>query len=97
MSPVLWIRYIFVRLWTADLIRILPFRQCQQRFFLNKIFIAYYFLKVHSHQSSKIKSQKEVKKSSRNQGFSQFLLSRKAGKNSRNFPITVGQNKEVNS
>ncbi len=41
--------------------------------FLFKSFSAYYFLKVHLHHFSKIKSPKEVKKNSRNQGFSYYF------------------------
>jgi hypothetical protein len=37
--------------------------------FFNAIFSAYYFLKLHLHNFSKIKSQKESQ-NSRNQGFS---------------------------
>jgi hypothetical protein len=36
---------------------------------LKKVFSAYYFFKVHLHHFSKIKSQKEVTKQYRNQGF----------------------------
>jgi ABC-type uncharacterized transport system permease subunit len=67
LLAILRIRDILVR------IRICLFLQrltrCQQiMFFLS--FSAFYFLKVHLHKSSKIKSQKEVKKMSK----SRFLL-----------------------
>ncbi len=44
----------------------------QQKTNLKKMFLAYYFLKVHLYPFSKIKSQKEVK-NSRNQGFSYYF------------------------
>jgi hypothetical protein len=41
--------------------------------FNKKSFSAYYFLKVHLHNFSKIKSPKEVEKNSRNRGFSYYF------------------------
>ncbi len=57
--PVLWIRDIFCSdpdptLFVSDL------QDANQKIFFRSFF-AYYFLKVHLHRSSKIKSHKEVK------------------------------------
>ncbi len=43
-----------------------------KKLFFNTIFSAYYFLKLHLHHFSKIKSQKESQ-NSRNQGFSYYF------------------------
>ncbi len=51
------------------------------------IFSAYYFLKVHLHLVSKIKSQKESQ-NSRNQGFSYYFCMMIEG--SRSIPLTNG-------
>jgi hypothetical protein len=51
------------------------------------IFSAYYFLKVHLHHFSKIKSQKESQ-NSRNQGFSYYLCMMIEGSGS--VPLTSG-------
>ncbi len=47
----------------------LTFQDASKKLIFNTIFSAYYFLKVHLHNFSKIKSQKEPQ-NSRNQGFS---------------------------
>ncbi len=46
--------------------------RCQQKLIFNTNFSAYYFLKVHLHHFSKIKSLKELQ-NSRNQGFSYYF------------------------
>ncbi len=48
---------------------VIDFHDASQKLIFNTIFFAYYFLKVHLHPFSKIKSQKEPENSS-NQGFS---------------------------
>jgi hypothetical protein len=55
------------------------------------IFSAYYFLKVHLHNFSKIKSQKESQ-NSRNQGFSYYfcMIIVGSGSRSRSIPLTSG-------
>ncbi len=63
--------------------------------FLNTIFSAYYFLKLHLHHFLKIKSQKESQ-NSRNQGFPYFSCmmiegsGSKAGSGSGSIPLTSG-------
>ncbi len=46
--------------------------RCQKKLIFNTIFSAYYFLKLHFHHFSKIKSQKESQ-NSKNQGFSYYF------------------------
>ncbi len=63
--------------WSGSRFRILlfsslTFRMPAKNKFFNTIFSAYYFLKVHLHHFSKIKSQKESQ-NSRNQGFSYYF------------------------
>jgi hypothetical protein len=50
---------------------------------------AYYFLKVHLHHFSKIKSQKELK-NSRNQGFSYYFYMMVEGSGFGSIPQTYG-------
>jgi hypothetical protein len=50
----------------------LTFKMPAKNLFFNTIFSAYYFLKLHLHNFSKIKSQKESL-NSRNQGFSYYF------------------------
>jgi hypothetical protein len=50
---------------------VIALQDASKKQIFNKIFSAYYFLKVHLHHFSKIKSQKESQ-NRRNQGF--FLL-----------------------
>ncbi len=63
--------------------------------FFNTIFSAYYFLKVHLHPFSKIKSQKESQ-NSRNQGFSYYFCmmikgsGSRAGSGSGSIPLPSG-------
>jgi hypothetical protein len=63
--------------------------RCQQKttVIFNTIFSAYYFLKVHLHHFSKIKSQKEPQ-NSRNQGFSYYFCMMIEGSGS--IPLTRG-------
>ncbi len=65
--------------------------RCQQKLILFKIFSAYYFLKVHFHHFSKIKSQKELQ-NSRNQGFSYYFWMMIEGSGS--IPLTNGSRSE---
>jgi hypothetical protein len=53
------------------------------------IFSSYYFLKVHLHHFSKIKSQKESQ-NSRNQGFSCYFCMMIEGSGSGSIPLTSG-------
>ncbi len=53
------------------------------------IFSAYYFLKIHIHLFSKIKSQKESQ-NSRNQGFSYYFCIMIEGSRSGSIPLTNG-------
>ncbi len=50
----------------------LTFKMPAKNYFFNTIFSGFYFLKLHLHHFSKIKSQKESK-NSRNQGFSYYF------------------------
>jgi hypothetical protein len=54
-----------------------------------QIFSACYFLKVHLHHFSKIKSQKELQ-NSRNQGFSYYFCMMIEGSGSGSIPLTSG-------
>ncbi len=58
---------------------------------LKKCFSAYYFLKIHLHRFSKIKSQK-MSQNNRNQGFSYYfcLMIEGSGSGSRSIPLTNG-------
>jgi hypothetical protein len=53
-------------------ILVIDLQDASKKLIFNTIFSAYYFLKVHLHHFSKIKSQKESKKR-RNQGFSYYF------------------------
>ncbi len=55
----------------------------------NTFFSAYYFLKLHLHHFSKIKSQKESQ-NSRNQGFSYYFCMMIEGSGSGSIPVTSG-------
>jgi hypothetical protein len=55
---------------------------------LKKVFTAFYFLKIHIHHFSKIKSQKETTQNSRNQGFSYYFCLMIEGSGS--VPLTNG-------
>ncbi len=67
----------------------------QQKLIFNTIFSAYYFLKVHLHHFSKIKSKKESQ-NRRNQGFSYYFcmviegFGSGAGAGSGSIPLTSG-------
>ncbi len=70
--------------------------RCQQKTnFFNTISSTYYFLKLHWHNFSKIKSQKESQ-NSRNQGFSYYFCmtiegsGSRAGSGSGSIPLTSG-------
>jgi hypothetical protein len=66
-----------------------------KNYFFNTIFSAYYFLKLHLHHFSKIKSQKESQ-NGRNQGFSYYFCmmiegsGSRAGSGSGSIPLTSG-------
>jgi hypothetical protein len=51
---------------------VIGLQDASKNYFFNTIFSAYHFLKVHLHNFSKIKSQKESQ-NSRNQGFSYYF------------------------
>jgi hypothetical protein len=77
----------------------LTFKMPAKNYFFNKIFSAYYFLKLHLHHFSKIKSQTESQ-NSRNPGFSfSYYFCRmiegsgsgsRAGSGSGSIPLTNG-------
>ena len=52
---------------------VIDLQDASKKLIFNTIFSAYYFLKVHLHNLSNIKSQKEPQHS-RNQGFSYYFL-----------------------
>jgi hypothetical protein len=71
----------------------LTFKMPAKNKFFNIIFSAYYYLKVHLHNFSKIKSQKESQ-NSRNQGFSYYccmmIEGSESGAGSVSIPLTSG-------
>jgi hypothetical protein len=75
----------------------LTFKKSAKNQFFNIIFSAYYFLKLHLHHFSKIKSQNESQ-NSRNQGFSYYFCmmiegsesGSRAGSGSGSIPLTSG-------
>jgi hypothetical protein len=79
----LWIRIL--------LFSSLTFKMPGKKLIFNKIFSAYYFLKVHLHHFSKIKSQKESQ-NRRNQGFSYYfcMMIEVSGSGSGSIPLTSG-------
>jgi hypothetical protein len=80
-----WIR---IRILDPDpAIFLLDLQDASKNYFFNTIFSAYYFLKVHLHLFSKIKSQKESQHS-RNQGFSYYFCMLIEGSGS--IPLTGG-------
>ncbi len=72
---------------------VIDLQDASKKLIFNIIFSAYYFLKVHLHRFSKIKSQKESQKS-RNQGFSYNFCMIIKGSGSRagsgSIPLTSG-------
>ncbi len=72
---------------------IIELQHTSKKLIFNKIFSAYYYLKVHLHHFSKIKSQKESQ-NIRNQGFSYYfcMMIRGSGSGSvaRSIPLTSG-------
>ncbi len=85
-------------LWLVDpdpAIFIIDLQDASKKLLFNTIFSAYYFLKVHLHHFSKIKSQKEPQ-NSRNQGFSYYfcMMIEGSGSGSRagsgSIPLTSG-------
>jgi hypothetical protein len=67
----------------------LTFKMPAKNYFLNTIFSVYYFLKLHLHHFSKIKSQKESQ-DSRNQGFFYYFCMMIEGSGSGSIPLTSG-------
>jgi hypothetical protein len=73
----------------------LTFKVPAKNKFFNTIFSSYYFLRLHFHHFSKIKSQKESQ-NSRNQGFSYYFCmmikgsGSRAGSGSESIPLTSG-------
>ncbi len=79
-------------LWPMDpdpdpAIFVIDLQDASKKLIFNTIFSAYYFLKVHLHHFSKIKSQKESQ-NSRNQGFSNYFCMMIEGSGS--IPLTSG-------
>ena len=70
-----------------------PSRCSQKNNFCLNIFSAYYFLKVHLHHFSKIKSQKELQ-NSRNRGFSYYFCTMIEGSESGSITLTNGSGSE---
>jgi hypothetical protein len=68
---------------------IIGLQDASKKLIFNTIFSAYYFLKVHLHHFSKIKSQKESQ-ISRNQGFSYYFCMIIEGSGSGSIPLTSG-------
>ncbi len=62
----------------------------QQKTYLIKSFSAYYFLKIHLHRFSKIKSQKEVTKQKELRFFLLFFLIEGLGSGAGSIPMTNG-------
>jgi hypothetical protein len=72
---------------------LIDLQDSSKKLIFNKIFSAYYFLKLHLHHFAKIKSQKESQ-NSRNQGFSYYFCMMIEGSGSRagsgSIPLTSG-------
>jgi hypothetical protein len=77
----------------SNVIFVLDLQDASKKRIFTTIFSAYYFLKVHFHHFSKIKSQKESQ-NSRNQGFSYYFCMMVEGSGSRkgsgSIPLTSG-------
>ncbi len=67
----------------------LTFNMPAKKLIFNTIFSAYYFLEVHLHNFSKIKSQNESQ-NIRNQGFSYYFCMMIEGSGSGSIPLTSG-------
>ena len=68
---------------------VIDLQDASKKLIFNTIFSAYYFLKVHLHHFSKIKSQKESQNKS-NQGFSYYFCMMIEGSGSGSIPVTSG-------
>jgi hypothetical protein len=68
---------------------VIDLQNASKKLIFNTIFSAYYFLRVHLHHFSKIKSQKEPP-NSRNQGFSYYFCMMIEGSGSGSIPLTNG-------
>jgi hypothetical protein len=66
---------------------VIDLQDASKKLIFNTTFSSYYFLKVHLHHFSKIKSQKESQ-NSRNQGFSNYFCMMIEGSGS--IPLTSG-------
>ncbi len=66
-------------------------QDANKKLIFNTLFSTYYFLKIHLHHFSKIKSQKESQ-NSRNQGFSYYfcMIIEGSGSGSGSIPLTSG-------
>jgi hypothetical protein len=68
---------------------VIDLQDASKKLIFNTIFSAYYFLKVHLHHFSKIKSQKEPQ-NSRNQGFYYYFCMMIEGSGSGSISLTSG-------
>jgi hypothetical protein len=68
---------------------VIDLQDASKKLFFNTIFSAYYFLKIHLHHLSKMKSQKESQNST-NQGFSYYFCMIIEGSGSGSIPLTSG-------
>ncbi len=85
-----WIRIrIRIRILDPDAATFVIDLQDANKKLIKKIFFPLYFLKVHLHNFSKIKSQKESQ-NSRNQGFSYYFCMMIEGSGSGSIPLTNG-------
>jgi hypothetical protein len=74
----------------TELIFVIDLQDANKKLIFLQSFSAYYFLKVHLHHFSKIKSQKDGKKNSRNQGLSYYfcMIIEGSGSGSGSIPLT---------
>ncbi len=70
-------------------ISVINLQYASKKLIFNTFFSAYYFLKVHLHHFSKIKSQKESQ-NRRNQGFSYYFCMMIEASGSGSIPLTSG-------
>ena len=68
---------------------VIDLQDASKKLIFNTIFSAYYFMKVHLHHFSKIKSQKESQ-NRKNQGFSYYFCMMMEGSGSGSIPLTGG-------
>ncbi len=82
-DPCFWLMDPYPAIFVIDL------QHASKKLIFNTIFSAYYFLKVHLHHFSKIKSQKESQ-NIRNQGLSYYFWMMMEGSGSGSIPLTSG-------